>query len=213
MRAVGYLRVSTIEQAESRAGLDAQRAAIEGEASRRGWDLVEVLEDAGLSGRSLTGRLGLFDALTRLGKGEADVLFVAKLDRLSRSLADFAGLLERARREGWAVIGLDLGVDTTTPAGELVASVMASVAVWERRAIGERTKEALAVKRAQGVRLGRPPVIGEEVRDHVRRRRTAGLTLRAIAAELDLAGVPTARGGSRWQPETVRKLLAQADRK
>jgi DNA invertase Pin-like site-specific DNA recombinase len=211
VRAVGYLRVSTTAQAESRAGLGAQRAAIEAESARRGWQLVEVLEDAGLSGRSLSGRLGLLEALRRLAEGDADVLVVAKLDRLSRSLVDFAGLLERARREKWAIVALDLGVDTTSGAGELVASVMASVAVWERRTIGARTKEALAVKRAQGVRLGRPPVIGEDVRKHVRRRRKDGLTLRAIAAELDQTGVPTAHGAPRWQPESVRKLLLQGD--
>jgi DNA invertase Pin-like site-specific DNA recombinase len=181
VRAVGYLRVSTIEQAESRAGLDAQRAAIERETARRGWELVEVLEDAGLSGRSLTGRLGLSDALRRLAEREADVLVVAKLDRLSRSIFDFSGLIERSRRERWGIVALDLGVDTTSAAGELVANVMAAVSQWERRAIGERTKEALAAKRAQGVRLGRPPAIGEHVRAHVRRRRRAGLSLRAIA--------------------------------
>src|SRR4051794_20734736 len=129
MRVVGYARVSTDEQAANGAGLAAQRHAITAEAARRGWDLVAIHED-GASGRSLDGRPGLAAALSAVATGDAEALVVAKLDRLSRSLIDFAGLLERARRDRWAVIALDLGVDTTTPAGELVANVMAAVAQW-----------------------------------------------------------------------------------
>jgi Resolvase, N terminal domain len=67
----------------------------------------------------------------------------AKLDRLSRSLLDFASLMEDARREGWALVILDLGIDTTTPSGEMIANVMATFAQFERRLIGQRTKDAL----------------------------------------------------------------------
>jgi len=77
---------------------------------------------------------------------------VAKLDRVSRSLKDLAGLLERSEREHWAFIALDLGVDTTTPAGELMANIMGAVSRWESRVIGQRTREGLA--RDRGVRLG-----------------------------------------------------------
>ena len=84
---------------------------------------------------------------------------MARLERLSRSLIDFAELLRQARAGGWNVVALDLGVDLSTPQGEFLANAMASAAQWERRIIGQRTKDALAVKRAQGVRLGRPPSI------------------------------------------------------
>jgi DNA invertase Pin-like site-specific DNA recombinase len=209
MRIVGYVRVSTDEQTASGAGMAAQRDAIAREAERRGWDVVAIHEDGGASGRSLDGRPGLSAALSAVAAGEADVVVVAKLDRLSRSLIDFAGLLERARREGWAVVALDLGVDTTTPAGELVANVMAAVAQWERRVIGERTKAALAVRRAEGVRLGRPPSIPDSIRAHILGERARGLTFRAIAAHLNEDGVPPARNGRRWHPETVRKVCAR----
>ena len=153
---VGYIRVSTSEQADSGAGLEAQRAAIRSEAERRGWQLVHVFEDAGASGKSLNGRRGLQRALEAIEAGTAEGLVVAKLDRLSRSLLDFAALMERARKGGWNLIALDLGVDTSTPAGEMMASVLATFAQFERRLIGQRTKDALAIKRAQGVVLGRP---------------------------------------------------------
>ncbi len=141
--------MSTDEQADSGAGLVAQRSAIETEAARRGWHLVAVEVDAGASGKSLTGRPALTASLAAVTGGQADVLLVAKLDRLSRSLLDFAGLMARSQAEGWSLVALDLGVDTSTPAGEFMASVMASAAQWERRIIGQRTRDALSVKRSK----------------------------------------------------------------
>jgi len=82
------------------------------------------------------------------------VIIVSKLDRLSRSVHDFAGLMQQAQRQGWGLVALDVGIDMTTPVGGLIANVMASVAEWERRVIGQRTAAALAARRAAGVRLG-----------------------------------------------------------
>jgi DNA invertase Pin-like site-specific DNA recombinase len=133
---------------------------------------------------------------------------VAKLDRLSRSLMDFAGVMERSRKRGWHLAALDLGVDTSTPSGEMIANVMATFAQFERRLIGARTKEALAVRRSQGVRLGRPPAVPTAVVERVLGLRAQGLSYASIGRELDAAGVPTARGGKRWHPNTVRQLMA-----
>jgi DNA invertase Pin-like site-specific DNA recombinase len=206
MRAVGYVRVSTEEQADSGAGLAAQRQVIEREVERREWLLVRLFQDSA-SGKSLRGRPGLEKALQTLESGEADALVVAKLDRLSRSITDFGALLERAAKKGWAPVVLDLGVDATTPSGELVANVMASVAQWERRAIGQRTKDALAVKRQQGVRLGRPSLIPAGVVHTITALRDEGMSLREIAARLNEEGVPTGQGGKRWYASTVRTVL------
>ena len=71
--------------------------------------------------------------LALVDSGSLQAVIVAKLDRLSRSLLDFAGLMERARRQGWALVALDLGVDTSTPAGEMMANVLATFAQFERR--------------------------------------------------------------------------------
>lgn len=206
-RVVGYIRVSTSEQAESGAGLAAQRATIEAEAERRGWYLVAVYEDAGVSGKTMAGRAGLDASLLAVEQGDAQVLVVAKLDRLSRSLLDFANLMERSRRKRWALVALDLGVDTTTPAGEMVASLMATFAQYERRIIGVRTREALAVRKAEGVVLGRPRVLSPEVVERIKRARKDGQTLAAIADELNEAGVPTAHGGACWHRATIRQVL------
>jgi DNA invertase Pin-like site-specific DNA recombinase len=208
MRVIGYTRVSTEEQKVSGLGLLDQQKRIAGEASNRDWK-VRHIEDAGYSAKDLK-RPGIQEALTLLASGKADGLVVAKLDRLSRSLMDFAALMERARKEGWALIALDLGVDTTTPAGEMMANVMATFAHYERRLIGQRTKDALAQLKAQGYRLGRPRINGSDVVALAVRWRKRGKTLRAIADHLTTKGFTPAHGGQRWYPSTVRGLLRSA---
>jgi DNA invertase Pin-like site-specific DNA recombinase len=204
MRAIGYARVSTEEQGMSGAGLEAQRSAILAECKRRGWQLVEIVEDVG-SGKDLR-RPGIRAALDVLREGDASALVVAKLDRLSRSMLDFAKVMAAAQKQSWALVALDVAVDTSTPAGEAMANVMATFAQFERRLIGQRTREALAVKRAEGVSLGRPPEIPAEVAAQIRRAREDGRTLRQIAEALNDQRVATARGG-RWRASTVARVL------
>lgn len=206
---IGYVRVSTAEQGLNGVGLEAQRGAIVLECERRGWRLLRIEEDV-QSGKSLRRRDGLRKALNALDRGEATGLVVAKLDRLSRSLADFAAIVEQSRKKGWEVIVLDLNVDTTTPTGEAMASMLAVFAQWERRMIGQRTKEALAVKRAQGVQLGRPRAIDPATRREVKKMRSMGLSFAAIADRLNTDGVPTAHGGAQWYPATVRNVATSA---
>ncbi len=204
--AVGYIRVSTTDQVESGAGLEAQRRAITQACEQRGWALAEVFEDGGESGKNLN-RPGFSRAVEAVESGEAGVMVVAKLDRLSRSLMDFSSVMNRAQRNGWHVVALDLGVDTSTPSGEMVANVMASFAQFERRMIGLRTKEALAIKKAQGVRIGRPPATEESAIQRMSVLREAGLSYREVARSLDEEGHPTAHGAARWDGSTVRRTL------
>lgn len=209
MRAIAYARVSTDEQADSGAGLDAQRATMTGALAARGWELVAALADEGRSGATLN-RPELAKALDMLDRGEADALVVAKLDRLSRSVLDFASITERAKRRGWAVVALDVDVDTATPTGELVANITSSVAQWERRIIAARTSEAMQAMKARGVRLGRPVELADDVRQRIAAERAAGDSLRTIADRLNAEAVPTARGG-KWHASTVRAVLDSLD--
>ena len=208
-RLVGYVRVSTDAQEESGAGLRAQRQAIKDECARRGWQLVRIDEDV-LSGKTLK-RPGLQATLASCRSGEADGIVVAKLDRLSRSVLDFARVIEEARKRSFNVVVLDLGLDLSTPQGELVANVIASVAQWERRIIGERTREALAVKKSEGVRLGRPTTLPVKIERRIVKARAVGLSLAAIADQLNGESVPTAQGGVRWYPATVRHVLRRLE--
>ncbi len=206
MRVLAYVRVSSEEQADSRAGLEAQRAAIQRECEKRGWEIVDVVEDAGYSAKDLR-RPGVRGALEELERGGADALVVAKLDRLSRSMLDFTSVMAKAQKEGWALVALDCAVDTTTPAGEAMAHVLATFAQFERRLIGERTREALAVKKRQGVRLGRPASISPQLARRIRSMRTRGLTLQEISDRLNRDEVPTPRGGAVWRPTSLRAVL------
>jgi DNA invertase Pin-like site-specific DNA recombinase len=209
MRVIGYVRVSTDEQMSSGAGLEAQRHAIIVECRRRGWQLVEVLEDAGYSAKDMR-RPGVQEALRVLKAGEASALVVAKLDRLSRSMLDFTALMAKAQKQSWALVALDCAVDTSTPAGEAMANMLATFAQFERRLIAQRTREALAVKKVAGVRLGRPPTLPVSVVRRIQRQRASGDSLRAIADSLNRDNVGTAQGGARWYAATVRQVLLRA---
>jgi DNA invertase Pin-like site-specific DNA recombinase len=204
--ALGYVRVSTADQVENGASLDAQRAALTGEADRRGWDL-ELVADEGLSGKNMN-RPALQAALARLDRGEADTLISIRLDRISRSVADFAGLLDRAGRKGWGLVLLSPALDLADPAGRFTANVLASAAQYERELISARTKEGMAQRKVDGWACGRPAgrprVLDEHIRGRIVTAHTAGHGWTAIARELNQAQVPTARGGGVWYPSTVR---------
>jgi DNA invertase Pin-like site-specific DNA recombinase len=127
-----------------------------------------------------------------------------------RSMLDFAALMATAQKQHWALVALDCTVDTSTPAGEAMAHVLATFGQFERRVVSERTKEALAVKKASGVRLGRPPTVPPSVVRRIQRQRGRGDSLRKIAGDLNLAGVPAAQGGAEWYAATVRHILRRS---
>ena len=124
------------------------------------------------------------------------------------NLSDIAAMGGRPR---WALVALDLGVDTTTPSGEMLAHVLAVFAQFERRLIGQRTRDALAVRRTQGVRLGRPTALSPRTAGRIRAMSGKGESLSEIARALNAGAVPTAHGGRRWYPSTVRAVLGKYD--
>jgi DNA invertase Pin-like site-specific DNA recombinase len=221
LRALTYGRVSTGRQASEGLSLDDQADKLADVVSQRGWVHLEHVTDPGLSGKRLANRKGLLAALEMLDRGEADVLVASKIDRVSRSTEDFARLLNRADRKGWKIVVLDVDVDTSTAAGRLVVDVVSAAAQFESKRIGERVRDAHAVRRAQGKRAGQAPILPQEVRERIYRERQAGKSLSQIARDLDSEGVATAKGGQ-WHPYTVsqvvdsvkldRELAALADR-
>lgn len=222
VKAIGYVRVSTEQQASDGVSLEAQREKIEAFARLYDYDLIAVIEDAGASAKTLD-RDGLTTALAMLEKGEAGALIVAKLDRLTRSVKDLGELLE-THFTRFSLVSVGEQIDTSTAAGRLVLNVLMSVAQWEREAIGERTKTALQHKKAQGQRVGSIPYgfrLGSdgqaleadgaetEVVKAVRELDAAGLSLRSIAARLEAQGY-RARSGGAFHPQTVANILKQA---
>lgn len=203
--ALCYVRVSTAGQVELGASLDAQKATLALEADKRGYD-YEMIADEGLSAKSMN-RPGLTNALERLDAGQADYLMAVRLDRVSRSVADFAGLLDRSVKRGWGLVLLSPNIDTSDPAGRFTGNVLASAAQYERELIGARTREGMAQRKAEGVVMGRPRTMTDEVMHRITAARAAGLSLRAIAESLNNDGVPTAQGGARWYASTVRQII------
>ena len=215
---VSYLRVSTDEQGRTRLGINAQREAVARFAETEGFELlaehVEVETGKGADAHDRRPVLG--EALAQARKAKAAIV-VAKLDRLSRDVAFISGLM--AQRVPFIVVGL--GADADPFLLHLYA------AQKKRALISERTKAALARRKAQGVRLGNPTNLAEasakggaarramadafaqNVLPVVREIQTTGRTsLRAIAAEMERRNVRTARGGT-WTASAVLRLLAR----
>jgi DNA invertase Pin-like site-specific DNA recombinase len=202
---VAYTRVSTNGQAESGIGLQAQRRAIREACEAQRIEVTAWHEDAGRSGASMRKRDGLRAALEDVRAGRADGLVVAKIDRLGRSSADVLGLVEQAQREGWRLLALDVGLDTTTPSGELVAAALAMAARFEWRRISERQQEKFAELRRQGRPRGRAAAPAA-VADEIRGLREQGLSFAAIAETMNDRRVATVRGGQKWFAATVRSV-------
>lgn len=202
-----YTRVSTEEQALSRNGLEAQRAAVDAEADRRGWS-VEHFADEGVTGKVIGPQLQ--HVLQLLAARQADGLVVAKMDRLSRSIINAASIIELANQQGWSLVILDMNIDLTTAAGRMIAHNLLSFAQYERELIGERTRAALAAKKARNEPIGRPRLAKPSVVRRIVTDRDAGLSFAKIAAALEGEGVLSPTGRPNWQSSTVRRIYTSA---
>jgi DNA invertase Pin-like site-specific DNA recombinase len=223
MKIIAYCRVSTSDQADHGISLEAQAAKLTAYASLYDLEVVETIADAGESAKTLN-RPGLQRALAMLRRGEADGLAVVKLDRLTRSVADWQTLIDEyfGERAGKQLFSVQDSIDTRTAAGRLVLNVLLSVAQWEREATAERTRDALRHKIQNGQRCGRlrygydlaadgrslvPNESEQGTIARMRQLRAAGCTLRRIAAELTAAGIPTKEGRSPWSSAAVSRIL------
>lgn len=215
MKVVGYIRVSTTDQARDGFSLDAQRKAIEAECERRGWELVDVLADEGYSGKR-DDRPALQQALSLLKRKKASAIVVVRMDRLARSTQHLCEFILTSRRQKWGIVAMDFGFDTTTANGRLIARILASVAEWESEVNGERVREGMAEKRAtlkasgQPVRFGFQRQTSDNVVARIVKARKRGDSFNVIAKRLDTHKVPTPGGGEKWQPSTVRRIYNSA---
>jgi DNA invertase Pin-like site-specific DNA recombinase len=201
-----YVRVSTVQQVEFGGSLESQTATLEATARADGFR-TEVISEEGKSAKTIRRRPALKAAVARLDKGEAAALYATRLDRVSRSVADFAWLMDRSRRMGWRTRILDVNVDTDSPSGEFLLMVLAAAAQYERRLNGQRTREGMAVIKSKGKHMGRSPVLPQQVFEAICIQKAKGLSLSAIARDLNERQVPTALGGRAWYPSTVRAVL------
>ncbi len=223
--AVGYARVSTIEQGSEGVSLEMQQQRIEAYATAKGLDLADVLVDEGRSGKDLK-RPALQELLARCDRGEVGDVIVWKLDRLTRRTRHLLSLVEDlflARHIELHSVSESL--DTSSPHGKFVLTLFGGLAQMERELIGERTRSALAYKRQQGQPTSHPPygfksngsretmvpvprelVIVRRILHHWR----LGQSYRTIAAKLTADGVPTKQGGQ-WHHSTIGKVVQRRE--
>ena len=220
-KTIAYLRVSTDKQADKGISLEAQQDKAKAYASLYDLDLVEVIIDAGESAKTLE-RPGLQRALSMLKTGQADALLVVKLDRLTRSVVDLGKLIETYFAPGKAaLLSVSEQIDTRSAAGRLVLNILASVSQWERETIAERTRDAMRHKQSQGEYIGGGApygfelVNGDLVEDlfeqgvihQARELRDSGLSLAAVAKELDRRGIQS-RNAKPFAAMQIKRLVA-----
>jgi DNA invertase Pin-like site-specific DNA recombinase len=227
MKAIGYTRCSTNEQADSGLGLEAQAERIKAYCTMRGLELPDLITDAGVSGgKPLASRDGGQRLLTTIRERKADAVVMLKLDRMFRNAGDCLATVEKWEKAGVALHVVDLGgnaIDTTSAAGRFMLVVLAGAAEMERNLTRERTRSAMAVKRGNGQRIGTVPYGSDLAEDgttllpneaeqavigEIRTMRAARWTLERIAEALTTRGIPTKTGKSEnWTHQAVARIL------
>jgi len=231
MKAIGYTRCSTNEQADSGLGLEAQAERIKAYCTMRGSELLDLITDAGVSGgKPLASRDGGQRLLTAIRDRKADGVVMLKLDRMFRNAGDCLATVEKWEKAGVALHVVDLGgnaIDTTGAAGRFMLVVLAGAAEMERNLTRERTRSAMAVKRGNGQRIGTVPYGSDLAEDgttllpneaeqavigEIRTMRSARWTLERIAAALTDRGVPTKTGKSAaWTHQAVARIVGRGE--
>jgi len=219
MRVAGYLRVSTEDQAESGLSLQNQELKVVGLAGVHDWEVVAVVEDSGVSAKSVN-RPGLQRVLSLVRSRKIDAVVVYKLDRLTRNLRNLLDLLEIFHRFKVRLVSVTEAIDTESATGRMLVSILGVIAEWERGIIAERTSAALGQLKRNGKRYSglapfgwRYTEDGEMVPVENERetlRIIGGLTekgcsLRKIAAELETQGRKP-RKAKRWHPTVISSL-------
>jgi DNA invertase Pin-like site-specific DNA recombinase len=201
--ALGYISCGPAARTDD-SELRTQALALEAFCARRRWRVAAMVHDIESPSRRYRSRPGLAYALDRVRRGDASCLVVTELGRLCRSVAELRRILEAVERAGARLVVLEPPLDTGTPEGRAVVLALSAVSEWERRRAADRSSNALAAARASGATpAGIPPAL----KRRIRRMRSAGLTLQAIADELNEGGVPTVRGGLKWRPSSVQAAI------
>ena len=228
MRAVGYIRVSTEDQVKEGVSLDNQREKIKSYCQLKDFHLENIIEDAGISAKNLN-RPGVKKVLEMARKKKIDAVVVYKLDRMFRSTVDALETTKMFDRWGISFHSIHETLDTKSAMGRFFFTLIAALAEMERRIIGERTKAALAHKRAKRESTGgyAPPYgydlddTGHLVRNAPEQRGIRliislderGSSLRKICRELEANGYRTKTGRVVWNPKTVSMIIRRTSQK
>lgn len=209
-KALLYARVSTQMQVNDGVSLDVQERQLITAAEFHGFTEWEVVREEGRSGKSVKGRPVLQKALRDLEDKVADALIVTRIDRLARSTSDFLDIVDRANKQGWRLIMLDLNLDTSSYQGRFVVTVMSALAEMERGIIASRQKDVHRDRRERGivwgVDMGPKNKTPAEVKDRISIERNKGFSFRRIAEGLNQDNIPT-QNGRQWHASTVKNII------
>jgi site-specific DNA recombinase len=222
MGTIGYVRVSTDEQAREGISLESQRAKIAAYCNLNDLELTEIIEDAGKSGKDLN-REGIQSLVGEIKARRIDAVVVYKLDRLSRKVRDTLSLMDLIEKKSVAFHSITERIDTKSAMGKFFLNVMASMNQWERDTISERTRDALSVKIARCERVGsvrygynldpdgktlieKPKE--QEAIQLIKHLKNKGYSLRNICRELTDRGYRPL--GKQWYAKTVMNILRRA---
>jgi DNA invertase Pin-like site-specific DNA recombinase len=203
VRALGY---ASVPPDGGRRQLAAQQRAILQGVARLGLDLVEVVRDREPKTGKALDRAGLSYLIERLAAGDATCVVVSGLERLSRSVAELGTIVEWLEENEVRLVAVDLDLDTASESGRSTARALASVAGWERERLVDRTRKGLAAARAKRRAAPGPSSSPDwdAIKERIAAMRSEGMTLQAIADQLNREGVPTQRGGTEWRPSSVQ---------
>jgi DNA invertase Pin-like site-specific DNA recombinase len=204
----GYVRVSSEDQAASGLSLAAQAEKIRAYCALNDLELVEIIEDAGISAKDMRHRPGFRDMLSRIYHDEAAGVIINKLDRAFRSVRDALATSEKLNKKGKVLISIAESLDTGSAIGRFFYTLMASLAELERGLVSERTVVALEQKRSRGEKLGGEAPYGYMAEDgklvvndeeamnilRIRQLRKGGMTFRDIVDALPGEGILNRRG-------------------
>jgi DNA invertase Pin-like site-specific DNA recombinase len=201
---LGYTSVDAANPEDPKRDLRRQARQIAVECERRGLVLVQVVHDRVSPRQRSLDRPGLGYALDRISAGEAAGLVVSELSNLSGALPDLGRVLEWLTHRDARVIAMAPNIDTEEEAGQLAIRTLVEVSRWERQRLAERTRAGMRAAR----RKGPASVIDDpELRDRIAGMRAVGMTLQAIANQLNTEGIPTLRGGAMWRPSSVQRAV------
>jgi DNA invertase Pin-like site-specific DNA recombinase len=216
---LGYVRVSTDDQARDGVSLAAQEERLRAFATATARELSEIVVDDGQSAKTLQ-RPGIQRILNGLKDKSVGTIIVLKLDRLTRSVRDLADLLDLFTTNDAALVSVSESLDTSSAGGRLMLNLLASVSQWEREAISERTAFALAHKRRLRQAYGHAPfgyrrigdtlhAVDEEIQalKHIRTMQESGHSLRQIGAWLTEHGFMPRQNGKTWHAASVSHVL------
>ena len=218
-QAIGYIRVSSAQQAQEGVSLEAQQSKVEQWCAANGYELVNVFKDEGISGKRMDTRQGLQDALASIKKGNAFVFY--SMSRVARSTKDMLAIGELIAKKKADMVSLNgEPINTTTASGKMIFELFAVLAQFERNLVGECTATALRNKKSNGLKYtnqtpygfkevdGRLEQVKQEVKVviEIQQARAKGQTLQSIADSLNSRNIPT-KTNKQWQPATIHLLL------